>query len=667
VTGESRRRFFSAKERTALYLGAGGRCESCGEALEGDWHADHAFPHSRGGETDLRNARAVCPGCNLRKGWKVEVLRSGQKDVCEAISRKPVVNAQLPTGYGKTRTAMASYKQLRDRGIVNRCLFVVPTTAQLRQFVQDGLEDYRAVGGEVGHAVVDVAYFEHRALLASQRNQAEFYCCTIQALCANGATWQLVEALTSEHQWLLVVDEYHHYGIDKAWGARIAELRFAARLAMSATPYRGGNDSAFGTPDVVVTYRRAAEDEGAVKPMSCHSYVYKIDFVSEESGEVYSLSTDEVASLGESPDDIDLELIKRRMRWSPKYVSPLVDEPIARMERDRIRTGQPLQAIVYAMSCQHARLVYEQIKEMHPHLRIDWVGTGEYGRPPDENRRVLEKFCPPKENGERPRHKIGLDVLINVAMAGEGLDTRWVSEIIHLTPANISNQTNQKNGRGSRYLEDVKCCVNVDSTSEYAEYTGSDVMEIMDADVSMLPDPSDDSGKEEMDPDDVDLVPDEPNIAIIDMECIQIDMGEVERMGMALASVGAPWTKQEFEKALGDPSHWIHQMAESEYRRMRMREAEKQNDVSVLHQWEQSVASALQSACRLSIAIMRGRKVRYERELAGMVKKRINQRKRGDCGGICKDVDVLKQHYRWLVALQRQIKESGLPAWLRCE
>ena len=47
---------------------------------------------------------------------------------------------------------------------------------------------------------------------------------------------------------------------------------------MSATPNRPGDDSAFGKPDVSVTYRRAVL-EGSVKPMQCHAYTYRIDAI----------------------------------------------------------------------------------------------------------------------------------------------------------------------------------------------------------------------------------------------------------------------------------------------------------------------------------------------------------------------------------------------------
>jgi hypothetical protein len=55
------RRFFSDRERVALYLAADGRCVECGAALEPGWHADHMDPHALGGQTDVINGQALCP------------------------------------------------------------------------------------------------------------------------------------------------------------------------------------------------------------------------------------------------------------------------------------------------------------------------------------------------------------------------------------------------------------------------------------------------------------------------------------------------------------------------------------------------------------------------------------------------------------------------------
>ena len=50
---------------------SGNICESCGSKLNGNFHADHIFPYSKGGKTILKNAQALCANCNLKKGNKI--------------------------------------------------------------------------------------------------------------------------------------------------------------------------------------------------------------------------------------------------------------------------------------------------------------------------------------------------------------------------------------------------------------------------------------------------------------------------------------------------------------------------------------------------------------------------------------------------------------------
>jgi hypothetical protein len=62
---------------------AEGRCEYCRmhQDLQGaTFHVEHVYPSSKGGDTGLENLAWCCPGCNLSKSDRVEVLdpESGQ-------------------------------------------------------------------------------------------------------------------------------------------------------------------------------------------------------------------------------------------------------------------------------------------------------------------------------------------------------------------------------------------------------------------------------------------------------------------------------------------------------------------------------------------------------------------------------------------------------------
>lgn len=53
------------------------RCEYCGmhQSLQGaTFHLEHVVPTSRGGATELTNLAWACPGCNLHKANRMEVI-----------------------------------------------------------------------------------------------------------------------------------------------------------------------------------------------------------------------------------------------------------------------------------------------------------------------------------------------------------------------------------------------------------------------------------------------------------------------------------------------------------------------------------------------------------------------------------------------------------------
>lgn len=586
--------------------------------------------------------------------------RKGQRDVIELaadLNRRRLC-AQLPTGYGKTFTAACVFSTLQHQGRVDRLLYLVPSTGQLDQFVQDGASDLHAASVGGGHHVCDVAF--HGAAQSVRQHRMgthQVFTCTIQGLSSAG-TGAAIRALMETGRWMICVDEYHHYGIEKTWGRAVIELERLPSceflLAMSATPYRPGDDSAFGKPDVSVPYRRAVEEK-AVKPLECHSYTYRVDAI--DDGDVVSYTTQELVDKAGDSSPEALERVFRQMRWSPKYIDPLVDVPISRMLHERLATGHKLQALIGAFCCSHAQLVCEQVRAMFPdNLSVDWVGTGTNGRSDADNRRVLARFCPQKRDGRRHSADIKLDVLVHVGMAGEGLDTVYVSEVIHLNPANRNNSNDQENGRAARYLPGVMGRVNVESGTDYGrDFLGRLIELAFDTPPGEAPDEEQQQEPSEGDPTELPELPDEPSIQIINCECIEINTGEVQRMAQALSEVsGAP---------LDSPA--LQEKALELYKRMRREEAEKFNDRSVVEQWAEAVSSALSAVSRRAVQAMLTPGVRMDKGLMGDVKRRINSRKKRALGAVDKDVANLRRHYGWLKNLESDLMDGGLPSWLQ--
>ena len=587
---------------------------------------------------------------NPRRGQRTVIdiaLEPGRTRLC----------AKLPTGYGKTFTAACVYSSLQAAGIVDRLLYLVPSTGQLDQFVTDGGSDLEAASVDGSHYVCDIAFAGAVQTLKQHRQGShQVFACTIQGLSAAG-TGAIVKELLKAGRWMICVDEYHHYGETKTWGKAVLALERLPQckylLAMSATPFRPDFDSAFGEPEVAISYREAVKEK-AVKPMTCHSYTYKIDAI--EDGDVVSYTTGDIVDAAGDESQEALERVFKKMRWSPKYISPLVDTPITRMLRERLATGHRLQALIGAFCCSHAQLVCEQVQAMFPELSVDWVGTGPSGRSDSENRAVLNKFCPPKKNGKRDPKNIRLDVLVHVGMAGEGLDTVYVSEVIHLNPANKNNSNDQENGRAARFLPDVMAYVNVETGSDYAceEYLGRGIEKAFD----MSPKEASEDDSEPTDFDEVGdwpELPEEPEIDIYDVTCIQINTGEVERMEEAISKTTG--------LSLEDPK--VKKAAIDYYLEMRRKEAEHFNDRSTVEQWKASVEQALSYVSRRVISQMMPNATRVDRSLSGDIRKRINSRKKRALGPVDKDVALLKRHYNWLKQLESELIKGGIPQWLQ--
>jgi len=594
--------------------------------------------------------------------------RIGQQAVFDAVRRwdTRLLKTNLPTGYGKTIVCCGTYSILANNDKANRLLIIFPTDSQLEQFKQSGAVDLQEMAAPEPLVIMDLRYFGVQALKAHRQNGASVFLTTIQSIIQRAGRDLVESLLSSGGRWMLCVDEYHHYAATKEWGRTVLSLPVEFTLAMSATPKRKDNDSAFGEPDIVMTYKDAM-DEKAVKPLMAHSYVYRLDLVNED-GEIQTMTTDELLreAGGDSPAAVDQLLITRKMRWSPQYISPLVRFPLERMIQQRLETGYELQAIVGAMSVSHAEMVCAQINTMFGDvLTVDWVGTGEDGRAQNTNKEILQRFCPPKDpiTGKRIP---SLDVLVHVGMAGEGLDSVNVSEVIHLNAARWNNSNDQENGRAARFLPGVIGHISFDSSSEYAQkgYLGSKIMDAFDH----LPptDNGDEDSRHEVsdvsDDHEYKILPDEPTILIEQLELDHIDSGTpgVVRMKHVLVNL-----VREFEAGdIDDPSHCIHDKAITAYKTMLRKEAEKVNPESTIRQWKERVKLATAKVTGLALSVLYSSIEPVDNGLSGKIKKRINAQKKLEIGAIACDEATCRQHYAWLKELETKLMNREVPQWL---
>lgn len=376
-----------------------------------------------------------------------------------------------PGGYGKTIGIALAYMIMRQAGRVNRLLVVVANDQQRAQFRRDFPATCRRIGLSIKGECVWEFDKATRAVRASKTNRCEVFVATIQMVSATNrkATDPLIDLLSDDNAWMLAADEYHHYAQEKDWGKSLQRVcqNVKFSLAMSATPTRDGNATIFGKPDLEVTYREAV-DQGAVKKLWLRRYHYTVKATTGDGNEV-EYTTDE---LRQHFDNESLSEFEERvgLRYSTKYIHPMILEPLLRLQDRRAASGKPLQMLIRAMSCRHAKYICKVVQDVAPGLRVNWVGSGPNGQPEHVNSSVIEQFVPPA--GKDPQ----LDVLVQVQKVGEGSDSVMVCEIVDLALANIdgaSNQLKQFIFRGSRVVpglasEQQYCNVNVPSDAKLA-------------------------------------------------------------------------------------------------------------------------------------------------------------------------------------------------------
>lgn len=401
--------------------------------------------------------------------------RRGQSRLIEWMLDHVETAARLcvrwPGGYGKTVGIALCYMILRQFGRVNRMLVVVANDQQRAQFRRDFPATCRRIGLSIRGDCVWEFDRTARAVRTSMLNRCEVFVVTIQMVSATNrpSTDTLLDLLGDGNAWMLAADEYHHYAQEKDWGISLQRVcdNVQFSLAMSATPQRDGTGTIFGEPDLVVTYRQAV-DEGAVKKLWLRRYHYTVKATTGDGSEV-EYTTDE---LRQQLDNESLSEFEERvgLRYSTKYLHPMILEPLLRLQDRRAACGKPLQMLIRAMSCRHAKYICEVVQDVAPGLRVNWVGSGPDGQPDHVNAAVIEQFVPPA--GTDPQ----LDVLVQVQKVGEGSDSVMVCEIVDLAFANIdgaSNQLKQFIFRGSRVVHGLDpnqqfCNVNVPSDAKLA-------------------------------------------------------------------------------------------------------------------------------------------------------------------------------------------------------
>ena len=253
------KRTFNKREKQALYIVADGKCEICGCELEPGWHADHVQPYSKGGETDVINAQALCAKCNMKKGNRSMMkLFDWQEDAKRKIQNEPDkdVTIQAPMGSGKTLLGKHLGAEAIRAGQADMLVILTPRTS-----IRDQWKDKE---DEIIHklkmkSATTTQIVEKR--IASEVNAITM---NYQQLTASQ---DYLRSYFKDKRVYLIADEMHYLTEGKRFfeSLNIVFPVTVKRVGMSATPMRSdGKPLPFlkedGTPYFVYSLAAAVDD-----------------------------------------------------------------------------------------------------------------------------------------------------------------------------------------------------------------------------------------------------------------------------------------------------------------------------------------------------------------------------------------------------------------------
>ncbi|MHB1783672.1 MAG: DEAD/DEAH box helicase family protein [Acidimicrobiales bacterium] len=437
------RRTFSRDEVWRSWQRQSERCNHCGRSIPFDlMHGDHMLPWSLGGRTTMDNLQALCASCNLRKGNhedevaravfdadllapSAEPLRRWQERalpvVLDRIMNHPVLVEACP-GAGKTRFALEVVYKLVEIEQISRVLVVAPTLA-----IVDG---WSLAASASDRSTPTMPLLTQREWRATDMFGDKWLgaIITYQSLFA-GMEMFLAHATDPGERTLVIFDEVHHAGANRAWG-KAAQEAFARGatgiLSMSGTPFRTNCDPIVfvpskdgnALPDFRYSYDEAIADN-ACRP---------IQFVEARGTTTFRTGDDAVRKV--SFDDSNLTDLgeRRRLRAALTWVGEnSIAEKMLRDANDyllglRASGDSDAAGLVVCMDCDHAARVADF---MDDHV----IGF----RPIVACSRLYDENDPDPANAIRHFRGSHDPWLVAVGMVSEGVDITRLRAVVYLT------------------------------------------------------------------------------------------------------------------------------------------------------------------------------------------------------------------------------------------
>lgn len=351
----------------------------------------------------------------VKSGWecpKEIKLRKGQQEFVELLKAQGLFQKEylaiLPTGYGKSFVAVLSYQILKDLGVVDRLLLVVPTTVQQDQYVSNIKGDASLLGIEIR----DVVMCEKEAyeIDLSRRNESDVFVTTVQKL----KDFTYFYELTKKNNWLVIADELHHLADDSTWANGFTNLNYERIIGLTATPLRKDKKKLLVSkdPDVVIGVTDAIE-ENALRPFRLEVCDYEIEITcGVEDDDVIRVSLSEIEEEIKQRGYKNIQdwELKRQVRYSQKYISGLFRKSLSVYYELEALYPKQNQILVFAWTCEHAKQVVNIINDtVGDENFAKAIGVGVHDE--QTNKAIVQEYLDNK-----------IPCLVQVNKAGEGFN-----------------------------------------------------------------------------------------------------------------------------------------------------------------------------------------------------------------------------------------------------
>jgi superfamily II DNA or RNA helicase len=430
-------------QRKALLL-TSTYCAYCGQPLD-HMHADHIIPYSKNGQTTMSNAQALCAKCNIIKSnkamekqlklrpWQrtatdrlLEVYKEGKREfLCVAC-----------VGAGKTIFAGYIFNGFKSKNIYDSVVVISPS---------DNIKRNWAKTIELAFKVkIDHSYsFKH-----AWPRDCHGISITYQSL--NIPNVELLSRYVNERT-LLIVDEVHHAGDNRAWGDAIRQIGDLAgfRLLLSGTPDRKDN-----SPIPFVTYKYIKEKEKyKLESNFSYNFAQAVDdgqvcpVIFQRNKAFIKTFTGGDAILDSDQLDEDhqrrlfnqiLTVPKRSEGEKPSWVMQTFDIANEKLNDLNDLRNENYAGLVVCKSIEDAENLYEQIYEKYGADFVEIVTSKQEGGDLPSSQKI-ERFNTSKQSW-----------IISINMISEGVDIPRIRTILYASHVTTKVRFIQVMGRGVR-------------------------------------------------------------------------------------------------------------------------------------------------------------------------------------------------------------------------